>query len=135
MSNKSTLNALLTGALLVAGSLTGSVAFAQSTTDPAPLVVGIYPTKQAEKICLSVEKQPNTLAFVQLLTPKGKELYSGTLPRKGTSFRQLFDLNELTDGLYRLRVTQGKTVIVKSIQLQTTAPEPNLPTRLLTLAN
>jgi|GEM_PF-1547826 len=135
MSNKSTLNALLTGAFLLAGSLTSSVAFAQTATDPAPLVVGVYPTKQADKICLSVEKQPNTLAFVQLLTPTGKELYSDTLPRKGTGFRQLFDLSELADGLYSLRVRQGETVIVKSIQLRTTAPAPKLLTRSLILGN
>ena len=73
MLHKSSINALLTGALLVAGS----VAFAQTTTDPTPLAVGVYPTKQAEKICLSVEKQPNTLAFVQLLAPTGGR----TLPR------------------------------------------------------
>ncbi len=135
MSTKSTFTALFTGAILVAASLTSSVAVAQTTAEPSTLVVGVYPTKQAEKICLSVEKKPNALAFVQLLTPTGGELYSGILPKKGSSFRQFFDLNELNDGVYRLRVTQGKTIIVKSINLQTTAPDPSLSTRSLTLEN
>ena len=135
MSHKSFINALLTGALLVAASLTGPVAFAQTTTDPTPLAVGVYPTKQAEKICLSVEKQPNTLAFVQLLAPTGEELYHANLPKKGTSFRQVFNLNEMKDGIYTLRIKQGATVIVKSIHLRTNAPELTQPMRSLTLGN
>ena len=131
MSHKSSINALLTGALLVAGS----VAFAQTTTDLTPLAVGVYPTKQAEKICLSVEKQPNTLAFVQLLAPTGEELYHANLPKKGTSFRQVFNLNEMKDGIYTLRIKQGATVIMKSIYLRTNAPELTQPMRSLTLGN
>ena len=131
MSHKSPIKALLAGALLLAGSTT----FAQTTTEPVPLIVGVYPTKQADKFCLAVEKPSNTFAFIQLLAPTGEELYNAQLPKQGTSFRQLFDLNELKDGTYRLRIKQGGTVIVKSIQLRTNAPDVPQPARSLTLGN
>ena len=122
---------LLAGALLLAGSAT----FAQTTGTPDQLIVGVYPTKEANKICLAVEKQPNAFAFVQLLSPAGEELYRAQLPKKGAKFNQVFDMNELQDGTYTLRVRQGKDSIVKSVQLQTTTPEPTTPVRFLTLGN
>ena len=131
MSHNSSIKSLLAGALL----LTGSVAFAQTTPGPAPLTVGVYPTKQVDKFCLSVEKQPNTFAFVQLLAPGGEELYRATLPQKGDKFRQVFDMNELQDGTYTVRIKQGSSVIVKHVQLRTTAPELTQPTRSLTVGN
>lgn len=84
---------------------------------------------------MSIEKQENTLTFVQFLAPSGEELYYASLPKKGTGFRQIFDLSDLKDGLYRLRIRQGDTIIVKSIQLRTTTPEPELPTRSVTLSD
>ncbi|WP_373331512.1 hypothetical protein [Salmonirosea aquatica] len=42
-------------------------------------------------------------------------------------------MNELRDGAYTLRITQGKEVIVKPIQLHTDAPEPVAPLRVVTL--
>ena len=131
MSHKSTINALLTGALFLAGS----ASFAQTAQDPTSLIVGVYPTKQEGKICLAVEKKPNTTAFVQLLTPTGEELYSATLPKKDAKFRQTFDLHELTDGTYILRVKQGESLIIKSFELQTFTPNPTAPARSLTLGN
>ena len=44
-------------------------------------------------------------------------------------------MNELKDGLYTLRIKQGKDVIVKSIQLQTSAPAPATQERFLTVGN
>lgn len=123
--------------VLIAGVLTlaGSTAFAQTTETPAALVVGVYPTKQVNKVCLTVEKQPNTLVFVQLIGPTGDELYHDHLPKKGDRFSQVFDMNQLKDGLYTLRIKQGKDVIVKSIQLQTSSPAPATQERFLTVGN
>lgn len=129
MLHKSSFKALLAGAF----ALAGSVAFAQTTKAPESLVVGVYPASQANKICLAIEKQPNTLVSVQLLGPTGDELYHDHLPKKGDRFSQVFDMNELKDGTYTLRVKQGKDVIVKLIQLHTAAPEPATPARFVTL--
>lgn len=131
MLHAKTINAFLTGALLLAASAT----FAQTTTEPAPLVVGVYPIKQEGKICLAVEKQPNTFAFVQLLAPGGEELYRATLPQKGDKFRQVFDLHELKEGTYTLRIKQGKASIVRLIQVVTATPDPTTPARHLTVGN
>ncbi|MFD2936114.1 hypothetical protein [Spirosoma flavum] len=131
MSTNSFFKSLLAGALLLAGSAT----FAQTSETPDQLLVGVYPTRQVNKICLAVEKQPDTHAYVQLLASTGEELYRAQLPKKGTSFNQIFDMNELEDGTYTLRVEQGKNVIVKSIHLQTTTPDPAAPARFLTLGN
>lgn len=135
MSHTSSFKDLLTGALLIATLLTGSVALAQTTPGAAPLAVGVYPTRQADKFCLAVEKQPNTVASVQLLTSSGQELYAASLPRNEARFHQIFDMNELQDGTYTIRIKQGSRVIVKSVQLRTTAPELSQPMRLLTMGN
>lgn len=131
MLTNSFFKGLLAGAFVLAGSAT----FAQTTETPNPLLVGLYQTKQVNKVCLSIEKQDNTFAFVQLLAPTGLELYRAQLPKKGVNFRQVFDMNELEDGTYILRIKQGKDVIVKSIHLQTTTPDPATPARFLTLGN
>ncbi|WP_373331511.1 hypothetical protein [Salmonirosea aquatica] len=81
MLNKTHFKSLLAGAFALAGSAT----FAQTTSAPDQLTVGVYQTGQPNKIRLSVEKQPNALVFVQLLGPGGKQLYQGALPKKGTS--------------------------------------------------
>ena len=125
------IKALLAGALMLAGSAT----FAQTTQQPVQLVVSLYPTKQVEKICLAIEKQPNIMALVQLLSPTGEELYWAQLPKKEAKVHQLFDLNELEDGTYTICIKQGKEVIVKLIQLQTTAPKLTESARHLTLGN
>ena len=135
MSHPSSVKGLLKGTLLVITLLTGSVSVAQTTADPAPLVVGIYPTKQVDKFCLAVEKQPNTVASVQLLTSRGEELYAASLPKKEARFHQIFNMNELQDGIYTLRIQQGSRVIIKSVQLHTTNPEPTQPIRSLTLGH
>lgn len=122
-------NLLPTGAVV----LTSLTAFAPLPQNPAPLVVGVYPTKQEGKIYLAVEKQASTFACVQLLDQAGEELYQAALPRKGTTFSQVFDLHELKDGMCTVRVRQGNTVIVKPIQARTTVPEPTGPVRYVTL--
>ena len=132
MSHTASFKSLLTNALFLTATLTGTIAFAQTTQSPAPLTVGVYPTKQVDKFCLAVEKQPNAFVFVQLMAPGGQELYRATLPQKGDKFRQIFDLNELQDGTYTLRIKQGGNVIVKSIQLRKT-PERIQPTRSLSV--
>lgn len=129
MLNRSNFKSLLAGAF----ALAGSAAFAQTTPTPDHLAVGMYQVGQANKIRLFVEKQTNTLVTVQLLGPAGQQLYQGSLPKKGDKFTQIFDMTELGDGVYSLRITQGKEVIVKPIQLHTAAPEPVAPVRVMTL--
>ena len=129
MLNKSNFKSLLAGAL----ALAGSAAFAQTTPTPDHLAVGMYQVGQANKIRVFVKKQPNTLVSVQLLGTAGQQLYQGSLPKKGDKFTQIFDMNELKDGAYTLRIKQGKEVIDKLIQLQTAAPEPATPVRFVTL--
>jgi len=129
MLNKTHFKSLLAGAF----ALAGSAAFAQTTPTPEQLTVEVYQAGQPNKIRLYVEKQPNALVFVQLLGPAGEQFYQGILPKKGDKFSQVFDMIELKDGAYTLRITQGKDVIVKPIQLQTAAPEPVAPVRFVTL--
>ena len=129
MSHNPLAKTLLAGVLL----LTGSATFAQTAPmpTPAPLTVGIYATKQAEKFCLAIDKQPDTYVYVQLLAATGEALYRATLPRKSAKLRQIFDLHELTAGTYTLRIKQGKNLIIRQIQVGTTAPAP--ATRYLTV--
>lgn len=67
MAHNPIFNLLLTGAVV----LTSLTAFAPMPQNPAPLVVGVYPTKQEGKICLVVEKQASMFAYVQLLDLAG----------------------------------------------------------------
>lgn len=131
MVHNPTISVFLSSILL----LTGSTVFAQTTQNATQLLVGVYPKAQVGKICVAVEKQPNAVVTVELLTPTGDDLYLAHPPKKLAKFHQVFDLTELPDGIYTIRVSQGESVIVKTLQLQTTAPEVTLPARHLTVGN
>lgn len=130
MVRNSTISVFLTSLLL-----TGSTAFAQTTPNATQFIVGVYPKAQVGKICVAVEKQPNTAVTVELLAPTGDNLYLAHPPKKLAKFHQVLDLTELPDGTYTVRVSQGESVIVKTLQLQTTVPEVTLPARHLTVGN
>lgn len=131
MVHNSIINLFLTSVLLLAGS----AVFAQTTQNATQFMVGVYPKAQVGKICVAVEKKPNTVVTVELLAPTGDDLYLAHPPKKLAKFHQVFDLNELPDGIYTIRVSQGESVIVKTLQLQTPAPEVTLPARQLTVGN
>ncbi|TKT89350.1 hypothetical protein [Dyadobacter frigoris] len=122
---------------VVAGLLLlgGSVAFAQQFQDHNHLVVGVYQVRNVDKFCLLIEKGPKKLASVQLLTESGIELYGSALPKNSVKFSQKFDMTNLENGKYILRVRQGHQVISKSIELSRTLPNDLLSARTVSLVN
>ena len=106
----------LVAATLLLGS---SVTFAQES---AHLAAGVYQIKEADKFRLIVEKQSESFASVQLLTKDGAELYAGHISKKTIRFRQNFDVRNLEDGRYILRIKQGNDIILRSLQLGRNSP-------------
>lgn len=122
---------VLAGLLLLASS----AVFAQQSQECAHLAAGIYQVRNSEKFCLTIEKLPKTQASVQLLTESGIELYGGNLPRNSVRFSQKFDMTNLENGKYVLRVKQGKEVINKTIELDRVLPNRLLAERTVSFVN
>lgn len=108
------------GASRLVGSLVGSLVkplfFSQTTPDTVLPAMTVYPSEQ-------IREQADQQAFVQLLSQSGEELYSAALPGKGAGSSQVFDMNDLKDGTYTIRISQGNRMVVRSIKLSTSAPE------------
>ena len=131
MPAKTGLKTMLAGILLFGSS----AAFAQQSQQGPKLAVGLYQVQNGDKFRLTVEKLPEKLASVQLLTEAGLELYGGNLPRNSTKFSQKFDLTNLESGKYILLIRQGQEMISKSIQLDRVSPGEKLLERTVSLVN
>ncbi|MCF0056046.1 hypothetical protein [Dyadobacter sp. CY356] len=129
MSGNIGTKSLLAGLLL----LGSSVSFAQKSQYNNHLAVGMYQVKNVDKFCLLIEKGSKKSASVQLLTEKGIELYGSNLPKNSAKFSQKFDITNLENGRYILRVKQGHQVINKSIELNRTLPKDLLSARTVSL--
>ncbi|WP_159476345.1 hypothetical protein [Dyadobacter sp. 3J3] len=102
--------------------LGSSGVFAQQSQECAHLAAGMYQVRNSDKFCLTIEKLPKTQATVELLTEGGVALYGSSLPRKSTKFSQKFDMTNLENGRYILRIRQGQEVISKFIELDRILP-------------
>ena len=104
--------------LLWAGN--ACTATAQSAGSAAPLEVAVYPAAAPLKLWLMLVKPTTTKTTkIELVDAQNRALCVIGLPRKEQRISQLFDLSEMTDGMYKIRVTTGTEVVEKSFRLQT----------------
>jgi len=119
--------ALLMGVLF----LTGAAASAQTSR---PFDAVMYPTANPMKLQVNVAKnEAKSKLYIQLLDKKDHILVTHHLPRKADVYRQRFDMSDLKDGVYRVRITNGSEVIEKSFQMKTPGLEERLTPRLMTV--
>jgi len=93
----------------------------------------VYPSSDPLKLWMSVEKSETSEKplRVDLVDKNNHVLHTTWIPKKGKTFRQLFDLSQMKDGFYSLRISDGQEVIEKSFQLKTPGIEERLPQRYL----
>ena len=122
-------------ALSVSVSLAGTVQHGEAPTKKAFAAV-MYPVSNACKVWLCLEKyQPDARIRVELINQQGQVLFEEGLPTKGgkrNAFRQQFDLSQVGDGTYTLRISSN----AQTEDLRFNVSTPNveqLPARLVSL--
>ena len=120
--------------LLSAGSALTAVA--QSTPVSDSFQMAFYPAKEPLKLWFVLVKPvTDTNTKVELINSQNQTLYVGGISRKDQRVSQLFDLSDVTDGTYKIRVTTGKEQIEKTFQVQTPVVNEPAPQRLLTFTD
>ncbi|WP_234736049.1 hypothetical protein [Tellurirhabdus bombi] len=130
--------ALLMFALVPAIPYTPTHAQAVSTSDSEKAFeAAIYPAATPLKLWLTVERSPSSTnpLRIELVDKKNKVLHASTLPKKGKAFQQQFDLSQVKDDTYTLRITDGNKLVEKSFKLSTPGLSEQLPQRLVSLNN
>ena len=123
-----TAKALFVGVLLFSG-----VASSAQTTRPFDAVM--YPAMNSQKLQVNVAKNDaKSKVYIQLLDKNDQILLTRFLPRKANIYQQRFDMSDLQDGVYRIRVSSGSEVIERSFQMKSPSLQEQLTPRLLTIA-
>lgn len=97
----------------------------------------IYPNADASKIWMVLAKyQSAEKVTLELISAKGKVLFREIAlgkNAKNMSYRQAFDISELTDGQYTFRITAGDQQEEHSFNLATPSVEITNPSRLVAI--
>ena len=120
----------LFASLLIALTLsTSSVSFAAAnqTSDngqPLPAVPAAVTFEQVEKSKLDVviPNPINSNLNIRLSDAAGKVIATKTLSKKESGTRVRFNLTKLTDGVYYVRVGNGKSAQMKKFEIRTEVP-------------
>ncbi|QIP16095.1 hypothetical protein G8759_27395 [Spirosoma aureum] len=128
------LNTIQKGALIlfvsVSSLLSSSAQAVQGTLEMA-----VFPAKAPLKIWLVVVKPAtDKIARIELVNGSQQALYVNNLSKKEQRINQLFDLSEVADGTYTIRVTTGTETVEKTFKVQTPVVEEQMTKRSLTFA-
>lgn len=107
---------------LIGGLLVGATTlFANPETPaakPMSFDASVYVTQQG-KIRLSVQKSVPSIVSVQLLDLNKHVLFSNTVGKKELKAGMLFDMSEVTDGIYTLEIKSAEGTIQKQVSVAT----------------
>ena len=115
-----TLTLALTAAILSFASVSAKPA--NPATAPAAYKVGMYVSQKTTTLNVMVEKQAGNKVIIRLKNSEGQLLATQAI--KGSEERSWskFNLSDLTDGTYKVEITNGQDVTVKEITLSTQKP-------------
>ena len=119
----------LFAAILVAFTVsTASVSFAATPTNvdkgqvaPAALTTATVTQVLMSKLDVVVGKESNPKTIIRLLDASGNNLATKKVSNKETANRVRFDLAALADGMYQVKVWDGKHTQVQQFELKTAA--------------
>lgn len=130
----STFVAALALALVPAVPYTSFAQEAPQTSPSSSLQAVVYPAANATKLWMVVDKPTQSSKVrVELVDKANKVLYTGLLPRRSKAYKQQFNLSEMTDGNYTIRITDGDKVVEKTFRLSTPGLNEQLPQRYVTM--
>ena len=123
----------LFAAILVAltvSTSSASFAAATKTLDQGQTATGIpasvtFAQVEKSKLDVIVESVANAKMSIRLADASGKTIATKILPQKETGTRVRFDLANLTDGVYHVRISDGKNTQVKKFEIKTEVPAQN----------
>jgi hypothetical protein len=128
------LNTIQKGALILFVSVS-SLLSSSAQTVPGTLEMAVFPAKAPLKIWLVLVKPAtDKIARIELVNGSQQALYVNNLSKKEQRINQLFDLSEVADGTYTIRVTTGTETVEKTFKVQTPVVEEQMTKRSLTFA-
>ena len=92
---------------------------------------GVYLAAQGTRLRVNVDKQLGGSVSVQLVDPAGKLYFEQTLTPLETVARFSLDITELADGEYRLKISNGLEMEIRTIRIAT--PRSTTVNRTLTI--
>ncbi len=114
--------------------------FANASTDTndasnakKTFAVGVYQTINSLKMNVMVDKLVGKKITIQLKNEDGLVIHTQIIGKKETAFRGNYDLKELEDGKYSIEISDGKTKVVKNVQVETKKPIPSSSDRFISL--
>lgn len=113
--------------------------FSAQAQDNAPYArsfeAAVYPAATPLKLWMIVDKSnhDNKPLKVEVLNSENKVMHSHVLPNRAPKVRQQFDMSDLANGTYTIRITDGKETIEKTFKLKPTALSEQLPQRYMTM--
>ena len=116
--------------------LTLTASFASATTIGTERTPGfassVYTSINTQQLHVAVEKQEGKKVQIKLVNEAGEVLAEEVVGKKKNSYRARFIVNQLSDGNYKLLITDGNTTESRSLNLTTTAPAIT-PARVVTV--
>ncbi|QHT68285.1 hypothetical protein GXP67_17390 [Rhodocytophaga rosea] len=114
-----TLFASLFIALTVSAS---SLTFAHSSSDPLPLDAAVVVRAQDMKIDVITQAGTQENIVIRLKDADGHTLTKTTVEQSEKASLSRFDVSNLSDGVYKVEISDGITKQVKDFTIQTTIP-------------
>ncbi len=100
---------------------------------PEKVQMAVFPAREPLKFWLIIDKpETEKNARIELVNDSRQRLYIGILPKKKQQISQLFNLSEVNDGVYTLRIVTQSGTYEKSVTVKTPAPVPQQTQRTIT---
>nr|WP_293833834.1 hypothetical protein [uncultured Arsenicibacter sp.] len=109
----------------------GLIVRAQSV--PENVQMAVFPAREPLKFWLIIDKpETEKNARIELVNGSKQRLYIGMLSKKKQQISQLFNLSDVNDGVYTLRIVTQSGTYEKSVTVKTPAPVPQQTQRTIT---
>lgn len=92
----------------------------------------VYTSTATQQLHVAVEKQEGKKVQIRLVNEAGEVLAEETVGKKKNSYRARFVINQLSDGTYKLLITDGTTTESRQLNLTTNTPVV-APARVVTV--
>lgn len=90
-----------------------------SSPNKVALNAAVFQLRNTNKVKLAVDKGTDSRLKVVLKDKAGKTFYSETYERGVQKYRQVFDLEDMSDGTYYFELTYGDQKLTKEVAIQT----------------
>lgn len=120
---------------LTLSAVTSAVSVAETNPGSRPTSsvaykTGIY-TTQTGQLHIALDKQTGGAVDVRLKRADGKVLFTQHVGKNESKYRTRLNLNELSDGVYQVEVTNGAETTTQNVTIST--QQPSAPSRVISV--